>query len=104
MTPQICVHSEIFRGGGLWKKAIVESLGINFRSNTFTFNDASACIEGFTRSILWDLLEVGLIINVNGRYPFSYRLHFPKETHKLTRREIIVRRMMVRSGKALLHD
>ncbi len=88
-TPKM--HSELFRGGGFYRKSILESLVENFGSERFTFNQANARIEEFNRSTCRDFLSAGLIRYETRKYPFFYRIHQPMPTHKLTRKEIIER-------------
>jgi hypothetical protein len=84
-------HSDVFRGGGFFKKSILESLVENFGSEQFTFKKANAQIAEFNRSTCRDFLAAGLIRYETRKYPFLYRVHQPIPTHKLTRSEIIER-------------
>lgn len=88
------IHSEIFRGGGLYKKSIFESLVETFRSGEFTYRQANDQITEFNRSTCRDFLEAGLIKYENRMtYPYYYRVHLSPQMHKLTRKEIIERKM-----------
>jgi len=88
MNPPISVfHSEIFRGGGFYKKSTFESLIGTFGSNGFNYRQAKAQIPEFNRSTCRDFLEVGLIQSDGRAYPYFYHLHLPIPTHKLTRKE-----------------
>jgi hypothetical protein len=85
------IHSELFRGGGFYRKSILESLLETFSSGWFTYQQANGHIDGFDRSICRHFLAAGLIRIESRKYPFNYRVHQPIPTRKLTQREIIVR-------------
>jgi hypothetical protein len=85
------MHSQLFRGGGSYRKPIFESLADTFGSTPFTFRQANEQIEGFNRSTCRDFLAARLIKCNTRTYPFYYRVHQSIPTHKLTHREIIDR-------------
>jgi hypothetical protein len=87
------IHSELFRGGGFYKKSILSSLVETFGSSGFTFREANEKIGEFSRSTCRDFLRSGLIKCENRSYPYLYRIHQPLLTHKLTRKEIIGRQI-----------
>jgi hypothetical protein len=88
------IHSELFRGGGFYRKSILESLIETFGSAQFTYQQANARIVGFNRSACRDFHAAGLIRCETRTYPFYYRVHQPRLTHKLTSKE----RWMKRNG------
>jgi hypothetical protein len=85
------MHSELFRGGGFYRKSILELLVQAFGSERFTYQQANARIDGFDRSACRDFLSAGLIRYETRKYPFFYRVHQPLLTHRLTRKELIER-------------
>ena len=88
----------LFRGGGSYKKSIFESLLETFGSDRFTFRQASAKIEGFNRSTCRDFVAAGLIKYVARTDTYYYRVHQPIPTHKLTCKELWMKRKGVNGG------
>ena len=87
------IHHELFQGGGSFRKPIFGSLLGNFGTGLFTLREANAAIPEFDRSVCRVFLAAGLIRSDSRGYPISYRIHIIKPTRKLTRGEILEKRM-----------
>ncbi len=102
MTAAEEIHHALFRGGGSFRKPIFGSLFGNFGTGRFTLSEANAVIPEFDRSVCRDFLAAGLIQSDSRRYPFSYRVHVIRPTHKLTREEVLDR--MQKKGRIVRPD